>query len=278
MSSDLYKKINYSSRIDCIISEYIREYDLSKANINMLLKYKVIDKKTYDQLYNGPKLAREIAVGKMIEVDRRVGEVIKKGIIEAKRLFFIANDINDENIVSIRNDAVFLLNKSASITQVDEYSLFNLKNTYTSFYNLDYYELFYSLDTFSQLESIDIKGIKDENFQKIIPYHDKYFLDFLMTLFNMAQTSTIKDCINYLTTFYNLYISRKLPIEYYREFTTNSFYSIVEFSPCSVNKYYTEFIDPSYKNFVDISFNLDILNKLHRIFANQLRLRYGGKV
>ena len=55
----IYQKVNYLSPIKYLINTYIREYDLSKANINSLLYTKRIDQSMYDKLFNMNKNDRE---------------------------------------------------------------------------------------------------------------------------------------------------------------------------------------------------------------------------
>ena len=49
--NNLYQQTNYMADVDYLISTYIREYDISKANINILYKYGVINKQQYDTYY-----------------------------------------------------------------------------------------------------------------------------------------------------------------------------------------------------------------------------------
>ena len=52
MVSQLWTNQNYTSSLPYAISQYIIEYDISKANINALISTGYIDKKTYDYLFN----------------------------------------------------------------------------------------------------------------------------------------------------------------------------------------------------------------------------------
>ena len=70
--NDVLKGQNYNSSYDVIINSFIREYDISKANINVLYQRGVIDKATYDNLYNSDKSIREKSVGLMIRRDNRI--------------------------------------------------------------------------------------------------------------------------------------------------------------------------------------------------------------
>ncbi len=102
----LYKEKNYTIELPYLFNQYIREYDISKANISILAEKGAITKKIYDQLYNSDRMFRQIYIGKMIKFNDQIQEVLNEGIIEYKQKFFEINRINDNDIVSIKNDAV----------------------------------------------------------------------------------------------------------------------------------------------------------------------------
>ena len=125
---ELWNNINYTSDISYLNSVFIYEMDLSKANINVLRTKNIIDQKTYEYLYNSERMVRQVYVGKLCK-DKRVSDALKEGILEAKRLLFEANDIKDYEVLSIKNDAVFLLNK---IPKIRDFGLLHFvpKNKY----------------------------------------------------------------------------------------------------------------------------------------------------
>ena len=54
----LYEKTLYSAPYRYLINRNIQEYDISKANISILLDMGCIKKEDYDHLYNLPKHQR----------------------------------------------------------------------------------------------------------------------------------------------------------------------------------------------------------------------------
>ena len=259
--SKLYNQVNYTANIPFLISTFIREYDISKANINVLYKYGAIDKKKYDMLYNMLKNEREIYVGNMERRDKKITEIKAKGIKEAKRMLFESNNIQDNDILSIKNDAVFLINKKASTTKFDNIE-FVEKNIYTSFYRLNNnrLEIYYGYDEYTGTENIDIKGIKDCYLYK----HKNYFLSFLLDVFQMAERDTIDNVINMIGKFYELYVSRQLEPDFYRIFDLECTYMI---STKSGKCYYPDFIEPKYLDSIDISCNMNIIRDLWGIMS-----------
>ena len=157
----LYKEKSYTIGLPYIFNQYIREYDISKANINVLFAKGVINEDLYIKLYNADRMYRQVYIGKMIKNNEQIQEVLNEGIIEYKQRFFEANGITDNNIVSIKNDAVFVLNAAPSILNFDNISFVH-KNTYTSFMKLNELEVYYGCDM--NYEVIDVKGIKAKAF------------------------------------------------------------------------------------------------------------------
>ena len=160
MASGLWRNINYKTPVKYYTNTYIREYDLSKANINALLYQGRIDKSQYNIFYNMDKKQREITIGKMIAKDRTIYQDIQSGIKEAKRKLFLTNDIEDLDIVSIKNDAVFIVGKYLKETEFPPFT-FIIKNEYNIFLQLQELEIYYSdsIDNNGYDINIDVKGI-----------------------------------------------------------------------------------------------------------------------
>lgn len=260
---ELYNRVNYLAPIDFLINSYIREYDLSKANITALFTQGIINRSQYDYFYSLPKKDREYKIGWMQIDNLKIANAIKEGILLFRKQFFEANNIKDSDVLSIKNDAIFLIDKKAEYTTfgVGE---FKIKNEYTSFYRINKLELYYYYDYITQKESLDIKGIDDE---KIAEYHDKYFADFLKCVFNSAQLDPIVETIDLLNDFHDSYVSEKLEIGYYREFNANSNFLITAF-PFRNTIFYANTLDERHKHYLDKSFNENILRILRKIYLS----------
>ena len=136
---DLLKSQNYNSSYDLILNSFIYEYDISKANINALYGRGVISKGEYDNLYGADKFIREKTVGLMIRKDSNVYKEIQAGIMDAKYQLLTQNNIDVEDVVCIKNDAVFVKNAKLDYTKFGLME-FKLKNTYTIFIKINRYE------------------------------------------------------------------------------------------------------------------------------------------
>ena len=256
----LYKEKVYTINLNYLFNQYIREYDISKANINILFAKGFINKSLYDELYNSDRMYRQIYVGKMIRNNQNVQEVLNRGIIEYKQKFFEANNITDNNIVSIKNDAVFVLNIAPRILNFDNVTFVH-KNTYTSFMKLNELEIYYGSDINSEV--IDVKGIKDTDLEK---YH-MYFLNIIIDFFRYIQKSGPEATLQYITAMINSYIKLELPIECYRRFRNSNDYVLNTFT----ESYGLNYLEDNLQNkmCVNIDYNFSLLRIMH-MYASQV--------
>ena len=256
--SNKYNLVNYSVKLP-YIKNIITEYDLRKANISVLKYNKLISTEEYDRLLNTPKSVRERYIGMMIKNNYNIGKSIIKGIVEAKKLFFELNNIQDNEIVSIKNDAIFISGSRPIQTDVNEIFTFIPKNVY-SFYmsTINNMEIFYNYNQITDSEVIEIKGIKDE----VLETHRFHMIYFVSTIMYMIQTCTIEDTIKYFNEFYDNFINLRLPIEYYREFNSTSKYKLIG------GKYLLDYVDESNKNELDINNNVYVLRDIHSVLCD----------
>lgn len=249
---NLYEKINYSANVPFIFSKSIYEYDIEKANISILYSKGVISKEYYDKLYHSYKLQRQIAIGNLQKQNSNVTNILQEGIIEAKKELFELNNIDPDKVLSIKNDAVFLIGKILNITTVLNGNVkFILKNSYNSFVRLSGIEVYYLYNRTTGNEAYSIKGLgKSEHL------HEEYMIDFILFILSSIQTESIESTIGYIKDFYNQYINRNLPVGYYREFNPQSKYIIGEYAVDDI-------IDTmDNKNKLNISYNANILKIL----------------
>lgn len=238
------------------VSGIITEYDVKKSNISVLYSVGAISKELYNKLYDLPKLNRNIYIGKLQRDDKYIHKILAKGLIDYKDKFYKVNNIHESDIVSIHNDAIFLLNRTPSVTKFDNVE-FIIKGRYTSFFKLFSLEIYYNLDAVTGYEYVSIKGIND----KILVKHNDYFLELLNTVFYTLQLEGLEDAINVLKKFSISYNDRTLDIGYYREFNANSLFKLN-------NKYYTDFCSNDYISIIDISYNYNIIRELFSILSS----------
>ena len=259
MSSELYQNVNYSNGID-YYSGYIVEYDIRQANINALLSRGIISSDLYDKLHNSEKKYREVYVGNMIKKDDNIYKEIQAGIIDAKRMFMEENNIEDHEILSIKNDAIFILSDRPMVQQFGHY-YFAKKNIFTFFFK--FYkdkEWYYRFDQQSLNDIIEVKGIGDE----ALMLHQDYFLKFLADISYNLQRSSIEETLNRCNEFYTSYLNRQLEIGYYREFDNYSQFRVT--FKGSVNKsYLLPMVTENDIINLDINYNLRVLRDLIKV-------------
>ena len=66
MENNLYKRSLYTKKVSYLINE-IYEYDISKANVSILLESGMITQETYDMICQMPKYQSEDAIGYMLK-------------------------------------------------------------------------------------------------------------------------------------------------------------------------------------------------------------------
>lgn len=256
----LYLKDTYiSSYFNYIISSYIREYDIQKANISILYKYGILSEEEYNMYYNMDKLKRQISIGYLLKNNPNASKVLTEGFKESRKLFFENNNIQDINVLSIKKDAIFLINTIPNITEFGLITFVN-KGIYTSYYRLTKtIEIYYYLDSINNIENLEVKGISD------ITPHEPYMIDFLKYLFELAETNTIDIVVSTISNFYREYISLNLDVGYYREFNPLSKFNI---KSKSITSFYADMVSNNDKQYLDISCNRIILETLYSYYTS----------
>lgn len=254
----LWNTVNYTADISYLSNVFITEYDISKCNINVLFTKGLIDENTYIDLYNSERMKRQIYVGKLQKENPNIAKELKAGIIEAKKMLFEANDIQDRDVLSIKNDAVFIISKKPKITKFGLIE-FLPKGIYTSFYKLPGLELYYYYNNMNKNEYIEVKGMSDINVEK----HEEYFLQVLKDIFYSVQVNGPEITLRMIKDFYKEYITKSLPIGFYRKFDTTSNYHFMYRTMINTG-FEAEYVSEKDKDLIDITYNMNILSILQR--------------
>ena len=106
-----------------------------------------------------------------MQKDKNVAQILNDGLAEYRQKFLETNQIPIQNLLSVKNDAMFLIDFVPQFTKFDNIE-FVRKNIYTSFYHLGNLEIYYYLDSINDKEVIDIKGIDD----KKLYLHEDYII------------------------------------------------------------------------------------------------------
>lgn len=215
--SELYKKSLYTIKTNWLIHE-IFEYDISKANISILLQYGYISQAEYNMYAQMNRQQRQIAIGRLQKIPK-YSQAISSGFVQARKILIELNSINDEDIVSIKKDALYIT-KRIQVTDFGHIH-FTLRGLYSIFLSCMGLEIYFYYDELNDDYNIEVKGINDE----LLPLHEP-FLSIICTALRKVQQGDIKSAMQYISMIRSQYINRQLPIEYYREFNRTSLYMI----------------------------------------------------
>lgn len=261
--NNVWRKGNYRANIQYLIDVPIREYDISKANISVLRDADVLSEEQYQYFLHCPKIDREVAIGKMEGRDPSITIALQNGIANARKIFMEINNINDSDVLAIRNDAIMLIGDRSINTSITDRVSFRLVGDYRSFYKINMLDMYYNFDLVSKTEVLDIKGLGDLG----VNLHRPYMLEFLAELFYTAQIEGAEAAIKLLTIVYNRYINKELDIEYYRELNAISRFKLIK----DLSMYRSLYLDEASEGdrpYIDTSFNEQILRELNRIYAS----------
>lgn len=253
----------YIAPIGYLIGNHIREYDISKANINILLYKGLISKRQYDYYYNLPKKSREIKIGLLIRDNQAINKGLREGFGEMRKLFYQANNVQEYEVLAVKKDAIYLIGQPASITKFKNVE-FLCKNHYTSFYRLGNgsLEFYYYLDTMKNEEKLDVKGISDN----MLELHQPFMLDFLKYIFSLAQLGMYGDAMKDIQGFYKDLITGNADIGYYRELNNRSLFrsrAVID----GQRIFFNCFNSRVSKRDIDVGYNIGVIQELFKIIS-----------
>lgn len=265
VENDLWERKNYLIDLPYIISTNIYEYDIRKANINVLRALNYIDQDYYNKLNSMPRMERQMEIGYMIRSNSEIYKILDTGIKHYKKLLFESNNLEYGSILSIKNDAVFVIGNKLKYTQFsNEFNTveFVLKNNYTSYYKIQNIEIYFKSDMINGRLIIDIKGLGEK-----IDLH-RQFIGWIAEILSMIEVGDLEMALNDIQIFYNHYINRTLPIEYYRQLDPMSMYVI----QTDTAYYSTMTLPPAAdKRALNINCNLQVIRTLYG-YVSQLYL------
>lgn len=254
------------------ISGRIMEYDIRAANISMLREADIIPEDYYQYMLSVDKMYREQFIGWQIKKEKEESgnksalegsityRTIYEGIKTIRLRLFEANNIQPNEVVRISHDAVFV-NRSTNleVTKFGKYIEFRQKMVAETAVKLSSTLILFYWNDFNGL-NLEVKGISDE---AKIAEHQNYILSFIGSVLLTYERAGTVDAIHLIEDFYNDYIERKLPKQYYRELNPASMYKILH------SGYYLVDIDDV--NLLDISYNGNLIRELWKILMTKYK-------
>lgn len=248
----LYNKTTYLRRD----YEYLRktpifEYDIHSAGMNILYKYKKIDKYSYEFFSSLEKNTRNRLIGKLLEKNPEWNKMMT---LEFKKIigkFMIQNEIHDDEVLSIKKDSLTIINRKVNNLIVDNLYHFDMKSEYDTFLLLTRNgEIYLNTSTMEY----EIKGFGERVIQNLT---DTFFNFLLTSLLIDSERKNEHELYRHFKNYRSLYLNKKLPIE--------SYYSINEDAYIIANeiaRYKLYYVDESYIDMIDISDNYSYIEKL----------------
>lgn len=215
----------------------ITEWDIKSAGLSVIRFHKLLPQEEITKLESMSKKSRTIREGLFQKENPVIAEKIVKTLEDVRQAFCFINDIYEENVLSIKKDAIFIININPNTKNIKEHFEFRQKGKYTSFILLNKHE-FYLSDT----GELDIKGLSSN----VIESQKDYFLKDMRYLLSMSEKVDKLQMFNILKNYRRKYLNMELPLETYRELDTGAF---------RVGEYLPTEVDESVRGDIDISQN-----------------------
>ena len=213
MGYDPYKSVWLNPNIEYLFNDEIIEYDIQDAGFSLIKQYKLLpDEKIKELILLGKGKERHIAVGLLQRDDKEFTKRLMDKFAEIRKIFLAVNNLTDENIISVKKDAIFTT-KYCPKTKFNDI-IFAEKHHYTSyirFPNINNLELYYST------KGIDVKGMNDHAVNR----HRLYMMEFIRKYINMIESKNPR-VRRYVMNFIMQYKSLELDEAYYLEFNNIS--------------------------------------------------------
>jgi hypothetical protein len=212
----LYNKHNYTNRnLVYLKNNIIREYDMVNAGINILHHHGVFNDEEYKKLNEMDKLSKNIMVGKFLKNNSDINEALMNEFVLIRKELFESNGINDDDILSIKKDAVFVINKKLTNLKLNDDYEFKEKNKYVAYINLDRKEFYYNIEN----REFDIKG-----YSKFIKnFHKNYLFKELEEIIYLDINNEKNMVFEKLIQFKYDFVERNLDNGYYLDLTQEQY-------------------------------------------------------
>lgn len=246
LMSKLYERDLYTTKdYDYLIGKRIIEYDMKSANVNLCRYYKLLPENEIIKIENMNKYDRVVYVGKLQKNDREFAAKLSKAFKDMRKQFFIANGIEDSDILSIKKDAIFVIKKRCRNTNFGNVT-FVEKNVYSSYHKLNGLEFYYS----GREDRLDIKGIDDDSL-----YLYQKFINILKRLFRYLERNQKEEFVHFVKDFSQNYKNKLLSYEYYKELKPRGCYTLIQDDPDKRIVYGLDNIDESIDEQLCINYN-----------------------
>lgn len=201
------------------IDSEIVEWDIKSANISICKEYGLLTPKQISQIESMEKDKRVRTVGLLERSSKTFAKALEEHFDIAIEQFIKQNNLDrDNDIICIKRDAVFVINKKITKPDIGTSIHFVRKNTYDSFLRLDRFEFYISDDR------VDVKGLQEKQH-----LHENGICHLVRDVTRTASECKMDSgAMNeYLSDMVVSYKNHDLAIDYYREFNSTSAYNVI---------------------------------------------------
>lgn len=212
-------KSNYLNKnIPYLSNAVIYEYDMNSGGFSILRSKKVFSKEVEEKLLNMDKLKRNIYIGKLMRKDSRISEIVIEGFKEYLTKFCKLNDIEDKDILSIKKDAIFIINKKCKHLKINDYVSLKEANKYTSYLYVN------EIEFYNNIMKMDVKGLSDEIVES------NAFIGEIRKIMKLLEKNNEMYLFRHLRKLQKDYLNKDMDKEVYKELNRNNSYVIEMFS------------------------------------------------
>jgi len=252
----LLEKHNYLNKtIKYLRCGKIFEYDLKNAGFSVIKAKSLLSKDLIEYIDTLDKKNQNIVIGKLsTEYTNLFSEILNEFIL-LRNKFVIKNNLEFNDILSIKKDAIFTF-KQCNNLQIGENYSFIKKNEYSSYLYIDNKEFYYNFNK----DTISIKGLSNLN-------NHISMINFIKKSLRLMEESENKlKIFNYLKKFKEEYINGQLDISYYREMNNNGLYRLEDIIQSNATSIYLNYANNSSKEFISNRYNyVHIIQKIIEI-------------
>ena len=207
------KSIWYNPNIEYLFNNEIIEYDLKDAGLNIIKEYKLLSISEINRLESlGKGFNRHKEIGLLQRNDKEFSQRLLDKFTHVRGLFIESNKLNDNNIISVKKDAFFIIG-NVNNTKFGNLE-FRSKNSYSSYLRFPSIQ---NLEIYYNNHDPSFKGIGDNAINK----HRLYLYTFILDTIKMIEnnsSSLKRKMIKFISDYkYNL-----LDEEFYLEFNNRS--------------------------------------------------------
>lgn len=198
--------------IEYLFNAEIIEYDMRDAGFTIIKQFQLLDSDQIKNLSRLDKDERTRAIGKLQINNKVLAEALKERFAEMRSSFITANQIFSHEIISVKNDALFIIGVKERLKfgRV-EFAMKHQYSSYVRFIDNNNIEIYY------RDGEMDIKGIGERGINR----HRLYLLNFINRVMGdiEAKNPSLK---RFMKKFIDDFKTGKLDDEYYLEFNNVS--------------------------------------------------------